>query len=105
LDEARREVLPEQHGPGHEHVGGVVPVQQVFDPVREVEVARDDPDLELDPAPFLELARVALDARDIGVRVRAEEPDARHRSTSMKRGNERRPVRWENLLRFHREEV
>jgi hypothetical protein len=88
LDEARREVLPEQHRPGHENVGGIVPVEQVLDPVREVEVARDDPDLELDPAPFLELARVALDTRDIGVRVRAEEPNARHRSTSLRRGSE-----------------
>ena len=74
-------MLPEQHGPGHEHVGGVLPVEQVLDPVREVEVARDDPDVELDSGALLELGRVALDARDVGVRVRAEKPDARHRCT------------------------
>ena len=56
-------------------VRGVVPVEQVLDPVREVEVARDDPDLESDPGAFLELARVAFD--DTGQLPPPQEPRER----------------------------
>src|SRR5581483_12469461 len=59
-----------------------VAVEQVTDVVREVEVARNDPDVELEPRLPLELARVTLDARDVGVRVRAEEPHAHRGETA-----------------------
>ena len=43
LDEARGEMLPQEHRPGHVDVGSVLAVEQVLDPVREIEVARNDP--------------------------------------------------------------
>ena len=55
-DEARRDVLPDEDRARHVHVGGVVAVQQVVDAVREVEVARDDRDVEPDAGRLLELA-------------------------------------------------
>src|SRR5262249_44620683 len=74
------DVLPEKHGPRHVDVGGLVAVQQVVDLVREVLVARDDPDVEVDAGALLELACVTLDAGNVGVGVRREEADGGHRA-------------------------
>src|SRR5581483_613841 len=82
LDELRRELLPHEHGPRHVHVRRVVARQVAVDLVREVLVARDDADVELEPRLLLELRRVPLDARDVGVRVGPEEADARHARAS-----------------------
>ena len=73
-------MLPDEHRPRHVDVGGFLPVEQVVDPVREVLVASDDADVELEARLLLELAGVPLDARDVGVGVGAEEPDGGHRS-------------------------
>src|SRR5262249_25703344 len=80
LHVASGDVLPEEHRPGHVHVSGVVAVQQVVDLVREVLIARDDPDVEVDAGALLELARMPLDAGDIGVGVWPEEADGGHRA-------------------------
>jgi hypothetical protein len=73
-------MLPEEHRARHVHVRRVVAVEQVLDAVREVEVARNDANVERDARLLLELRRVALDARDVRVGVGAEEADAGHRS-------------------------
>jgi hypothetical protein len=73
-------MLPEEHRARHVHVCRVVAVEQVLDAVREVQVAGDDADVQLDARPFDELGGVAPDARDVRVGVGAEEADAGHRS-------------------------
>ena len=76
LDEARADVLPEQHRPGHEDVGRVVAGQVGPDPVGEVLVAAQDPDLEAVARPRLELGGVTLHRGDVGVRVGRADPAA-----------------------------
>jgi hypothetical protein len=77
--EAGGEVVPHQHRAGHVDVRGPVAFEQVADVVREVEVARDDPDVEVEPRLLGELGCVPLDARHVGVGVRTEEPHPHYR--------------------------
>src|SRR5262249_60427862 len=72
------EVVPDEHRPGHVDIRGGIAVQQVMDFVREVEVTRNDPDLERDPRLLLELGSMTLDARDVRVGVGSEEANDPH---------------------------
>src|SRR5579862_190197 len=82
LDEIGCEVLPDEDGTGHVDVSRGFALEQVPDLVREVEIARHDLDLELEARLLLELAGVAPDARDVGVRVGPEEAHAQTTASS-----------------------
>jgi hypothetical protein len=86
VHEACAEVLPDEHGPGHVDIRGAVALQQMMDLVREVEVARNDPDVERDPRLLLELGGMTLDARNVRVDVGSEEADGAHRGEPSKPG-------------------
>src|SRR5262249_46628573 len=81
-DESGGDVLPDEHRPRHVDVCSGVAAEIRLDRVREVLVARNDPDLQLEPRPLLELRGVALNARGVRVRVRWQEPHAGHVGTS-----------------------
>jgi hypothetical protein len=72
-------VIPHQHRSGHVDVSRAVALEQVANVVRKIEIARHDPDVEIEPGSLLELRRMPLDARDIRIRIRAEEPDTHRR--------------------------
>ena len=78
LHETGRQVLPDEHRPGHVDVGCIFAVQQVVDLVREVKVTRNDPDIEADSCLLLELRRMTLDACDIRIGIGTEEADDAH---------------------------
>jgi hypothetical protein len=80
LHQPRADVLPQQHGPGHEDVGGIVALEAGPDAVREVLVASQDAHVETVPRLRFELPRVPLHRRDVGVRVGREVADDPHRS-------------------------
>ncbi len=78
LNEAGGQVLPNEHRPGHVDVRCTFALQQVMDLVREVEVARNDPDIERDSRLLLELHRMTLHARDVRVSIGTEEANDPH---------------------------
>jgi hypothetical protein len=78
VDEACAEMLPDEHRAGHVHVRRSLSLEQVMDLVREVDVARHDADVELDSALLFELARVALNARDVRIGIGPEEANGAH---------------------------
>jgi hypothetical protein len=98
LDQAGTDVLPQQHRPGHEDVGGVIAAQPRTDLVREVLVARKDAHLEAMTRLRLELAGVPLYRRDVGVRVGREVADAAYR-----RPEATRPIRARQPRSLRRE--
>ncbi len=76
LDEAGAHVLPQQHRAGHKDVHALL--EQRVDVVREVRVAVDDPDVDVEAGRVGELPDVALHRTHIGICVRPQEREPGH---------------------------
>ncbi len=78
LHELGTDVLPEQHRTRHVHVGGIIPREVSMDVVREVLVARQHLDREIEPGRLGELVSVPHDEVNVSVGVGSEILDRCH---------------------------